>query len=109
MFDDKKKGLEKKIDLDAQKKFKITAIRNKNLGKWAAEKLGLDNSKIDNYIDEVIMADFNEPGHEDVIKKILDDFQKVKISITYSEIEEIPWSNGNSVLAVLASFIAEFR
>ena len=70
-------------------KFKVTAIRNKSLGKWAAEKLGLENSKIDDYIDEVIMADFNEPGHEDVIKKILDDFQKAKISITYSEIEEI--------------------
>ena len=35
------------------------------------------------------MADFNEPGHEDVIKKILDDFEKAKINITYSEIEEI--------------------
>ena len=89
MFDDKKKGLEKKIDLDTQKKFKITAIRNKSLGKWAAKQLGLENSKIDEYIDEVIMADFNEPGHEDVIKKILDDFQKANISITYSDIEEM--------------------
>ncbi len=89
MFDDKKKGLEKKIDLDTQKKFKVTAIRNKSLGKWAAEQLGLENSKIDDYIDEVIMADFNEPGHEDVIKKILDDFEKAKINITYYEIEEI--------------------
>ena len=89
MYDDKKKGLEKKIDLDTQKKFKVTAIRNKSLGKWAAGKLGLEDSKIDNYIDEVIMADFNEPGHEDVIKKILDDFQKAKISITYGEIKEI--------------------
>ena len=89
MFDDKKKGREKKIDLDTQKKFKITAIRNKSLGKWAAKQLGLENSKIDDYIDEVIMADFNEPGHEDVIKKILDDFQKANISITYSDIEEI--------------------
>ena len=88
MFDDKKKGLEKKIDLDAQKKFKVAAIRNKRLGKWAAEQLGLENSKIDDYIDEVIMADFNEPGYEDVIKKILKDFKEAKISINYSEIEE---------------------
>ena len=88
MFDDKKKGLEKKIDLDAQKKFKVTAIRNKSLRKWAAEKLGLENSKIDDYIDEVIMADFNEPGYEDVIKKILNDFKEAKINISFSEIEE---------------------
>ena len=89
MFDDKKKGLEKKIDLDTQKKFKVAAIRNKSLGRWAAKQLGLENSKIEDYIDEIIIADFNEPGYEDVIKKILDDFQKAKISITYSEIEEI--------------------
>ena len=88
MFDDKKKGLEKKIDLDAQKKFKVTAIRNKGLGKWAGEQLGLESSKIDEYIDEIIMADFNEPGFEDVIKKILNDFKKAEISITYSEIKE---------------------
>ena len=62
MFEDKKKGLEKKIDLDTQKKFKITAIRNKSLGKWAAEQLSLKNSKIDEYINEVIVADFEEPG-----------------------------------------------
>ena len=88
MFDDKKKGLEKKIELDAQKKFKFTAIRNKNLGKWAAEQLGLENSKVEDYIDEVIMADFNEPGYEDVIKKILNDFKEAKINISFSEIEE---------------------
>ena len=89
MFDDKKKGLGKKIDLDTQKKFKVTAIRNKSLGKWAAEQLGLEKSKIDDYIDEVIMADFDEPGFEDVIKKILNDFKKAEINISHDEIKEI--------------------
>ena len=88
MFDDKKKGLEKKIDLDAQKKFKVTAIRNKNLGEWAAKQLELENSKVEDYIDEVIMADFNEPGYEDVIKKILNDFKEANINISFSEIKE---------------------
>ena len=88
MFDDKKKGVGKKIDLDTQRKFKVTSIRNKNLGKWAAEQLGLENSKVEDYIDEVIMADFNEPGYEDVIKKILSDFKEAKINISFSEIEE---------------------
>ena len=88
MFDDRKKGYEKKIDLDIQKKFKVTAIRNKSLGRWAGEELGLDNSKIDGYIDEVIMADFDEPGFEDVINKILSDFKKAGISISYNEIKE---------------------
>ena len=88
MFDDKKKGLEKKIDLDAQKKFKVTAIRNKNLGKWAAEQLDLESSKVEDYIDEVIMADFSEPGYEDVIRKILSDFKEANINISFNEIEE---------------------
>ena len=89
MFKDKKKGLEKKIDLDTQKRFKVTAIRNKSLGSWAAAQLKLEDSKIEDYIDEVIMSDFDAPGYEDVIKKILNDFKKAKLSITYSEIEEI--------------------
>ena len=88
MFDDKKKGLEKKIDLDIQKKFKVTAIRNKSLGKWAGEQLGLKYPKLDAYIDEVIMADFNESGFEDVINKILSDFKKAEVTISYSEIKE---------------------
>ena len=88
MFDDIKKGSGKKIDLDTQKKFKITAIRNKSLGRWAAEQLGLEISKIDEYIDEVIMADFDEPGFEDVIKKILNDFEKAKINISYDMIKK---------------------
>ena len=88
MFDDKKKGLEKKIDLDAQKKFKVTAIRNKNLGKWAAEQLELESSKFEDYIDAVIMADFKKPGYEDVIEKILSDFKEANINISSSEIEE---------------------
>ena len=88
MFEDRKKGLEKKVDIDAQKKFKISAIRNKKLAQWAAKKLDLDTSKIDTYIDEVIMADFEEPGHEDVIRKIFNDFKKVNINISFDEIKD---------------------
>ena len=60
MFNDRKKGLDKKIDLDSQKSFKLASLRNKNLGKWAAEKLGLDDSETDSYIDEVIISDFDD-------------------------------------------------
>ena len=88
MFNDRKKGLEKKIDLDSQKSFKLASIRNKNLGKWAAEKLGLDASMTNAYIDEVISSDFDEPGHEDVVKKIFHDFQKKNIDLSYEEVKE---------------------
>ena len=88
MFNDRKKGLEKKIDLDSQKSFKLASLRNENLGRWAAEKLGLDASKTDAYIDEVIISDFDEPGHEDVIKKIFHDFQIKNIDFSYEEVKE---------------------
>ena len=88
MFNDRKKGLEKKIDLDSQKSFKLASIRNKNLGKWAAEKLGLDASMTNAYIDEVISSDFDEPGHEDVVKKIFNDFQMKNIDFSYEEVKE---------------------
>ena len=57
------------------KKFKIAAIRNKT-SQWATEKQDSDASKVDAYIDEVIIADFDEPGHEDVLK-IFNDFKKL--------------------------------
>ena len=63
-------------------------VWNKSLGKWAAEQLGVNNSKIDEYINEVIVADFDEPGVEGVIKKIFNDFEKAKINISYSEVKE---------------------
>ena len=88
MFNDRKKRLEKKIDLDSQKSFKLASLRNKNLGRWAAEKLGLDDSETDAYIDEVIISDFDEPGHEDVIKKIFHDFQIKNIDLSYEEVKE---------------------
>ena len=88
MFEDRKKGFEKKLELDAQKKFKVAVIRNKALGRWAALKLGLDNSKIEDYINQVVAADFDEPVHEDVIKKLHIDFEKANMNISYEEIEK---------------------
>ena len=88
MFEDRKKGLEKKVDIDAQKKFKIAAIKNKKIAQWAAEKQNLDASKVDAYIDEVIISDFDEPRHEDVIRKIFNDFKKANINISYDEIKD---------------------
>ena len=53
-----------------------------------SRKKNLDASKVDAYIDEVIIADFDEPGHEDVIQKIFNDFKKANINISYDEIKD---------------------
>jgi hypothetical protein len=73
-FDKREEGFEKKFALDEELKFKASARRNKLLGLWAAEKLGLTGPAADAYSKEVIAADFEEAGDEDVFRKVRKDF-----------------------------------
>ena len=73
-FDKREKGFEKQFALDEELRFKATARRNKLLGLWAAEKLGLTGADAENYSKSVVMADFEEPGDHDVLRKIRRDF-----------------------------------
>lgn len=73
-FEDRQKGFERKFALDEELRFKSTARRNKLLGLWAAEKMGLSGDEAQAYAREVIKADFEEPGEEDVFRKIRGDF-----------------------------------
>jgi hypothetical protein len=73
-FDKREEGFEKKFALDEELKFKATARRNRMLGAWAAEKLGLAGAEADAYAKEVVMAEFEEPGDHDVFNKIRKDF-----------------------------------
>jgi hypothetical protein len=73
-FDKREEGFEKKFAHDEELKFKATARRNKLLGLWAAEKLGLAGADADAYAKEVVLADFEEAGDHDVFGKIRKDF-----------------------------------
>ena len=73
-FDDREKTHEKKFAHDAELQFKATARRNKLLGLWAAEKLGLSGAEAEAYAKEVVVADFDSPGEDDVFQKIRKDF-----------------------------------
>jgi hypothetical protein len=73
-FDKREEGFEKKFAHDEDLKFKANARRNKLLGLWAAEKLGISGAEADAYAKAVVMADFDEPGDGDVFKKIRTDF-----------------------------------
>ena len=70
-FRDREKGFEAKFILDQETEFKITARRNKLLGSWLAEQLGLNESEIDAFIASVVASDLEEPGYEDVIRKCM--------------------------------------
>jgi hypothetical protein len=73
-FDKREEGFEKKFAHDEELKFKATARRNKLLGLWAAEKLGIAGPAADAYAKEVVATDFEEPGDQDVFRKIRKDF-----------------------------------
>ena len=73
-FDKREEGFEKQFVHDEELKFKASARRNRLLGLWAAEKLGLSGVQAEAYAKEVVMADFEEPGDHDVFRKIRSDF-----------------------------------
>ena len=73
-FDKREEGFEKQFAHDEELKFKATARRNKLLGLWAAEKLGMTGAEAEAYAKEVVMADFEEAGDNDVFRKIRKDF-----------------------------------
>jgi hypothetical protein len=73
-FDKREEGFEKQFAHDEELRFKANARRNKLLGAWAASQLGLSGADADAYAKEVVMADFEEAGDEDVFRKIRKDF-----------------------------------
>ena len=72
-FNDREKGFEAKYQHDQETLFKITARRNKLLGLWAAEQMGLGGADADAYAKEVVVADFEEAGDDDVLRKVSSD------------------------------------
>ena len=73
-FDKREEGFEKRFAVDEELRFKANARRNKLLGLWAAQKLGLAGAEADAYAREVVMAAFEESGDEDVFRKLRSDF-----------------------------------
>jgi len=72
-FDDRESAFENKFAHDAEMQFRAEARRNKLLGLWAAELIGKTGDEADAYAKEVVKADFEEAGHEDVVRKVSGD------------------------------------
>lgn len=85
-FDKREEGFERKFALDEELLFKAGARRNKLLGLWAAEKLGLSAAEAEAYAKSVVLADFAEAGDEDVFRKIRADLDAKKVSVTDQQI-----------------------
>ena len=74
-FDDREKGFEAKFRHDEETAFKIRARRNKLLGEWLAAQMGLSGEEVAAYAREVVEADFERPGDDDVVEKVLRDLE----------------------------------
>jgi hypothetical protein len=85
-FDKREEGFEKKFALDEEQKFKAEARRNRLLGLWAAEKLGLTGDAASNYAKEVVAADFEEAGDADVVRKVLGDLTAKGVALTEAQL-----------------------
>ena len=85
-FDKREEGFEKKFALDEEQKFKAEARRDKLLGLWVAEKLGLSGNAAGDYAKSVVAADFDEPGDAGVVRKVIGDLNAKGIAITEPQI-----------------------
>jgi hypothetical protein len=87
-FDDRERAFESQYARDQEMQFKIVARRNRLLGQWAAKKMGLTEAEADAYARDVIRADFEEAGDDDVIRKLLGDLTSAGVEIEESAIRQ---------------------
>lgn len=87
-FDDRERAFETKFAHDEEMKFRLIARRNRLLGEWAARKMGLSEAEMQSYAKDVVRADFEEAGDEDVIRKVLGDLTAAGVETDDAEIRQ---------------------
>ena len=85
-FDERQQGFERKFALDAEQEFKANARRNKLLGLWAGGLMGLEGENLDNYAKAVVKSDFEQPGDEDVLRKVAGDLKGSGVAVSEGEV-----------------------
>ena len=84
----KRWGQEEKFRHDEETGFKIKVRRNKLLGLWAADTMGLSGDDAEAYAKEVVAADFQKPGDDDVVEKIVGDLKNKGLGISEAQIRQ---------------------
>jgi len=85
-FDKREEGFEKKFAMDEEHKFKAMARRNRLLGLWAAEKLGMSGDTATAYAKEIVAADFEQPGENDLVHKVMRDLAAKGVAVTDAQL-----------------------
>jgi hypothetical protein len=87
-FNERENAFENKFARDEEMIFRVTARRNKLVGQWAAEKMGLTAEETDSYAKSVVQADFEEAGDEDVIRKLIGDLTAAGVTTSDDEVRQ---------------------
>ena len=87
-FNDRERAFETKYARDEEMQFRILARRNRLLGEWAARLMGLSDVETQGYAKDVVRADFEEAGDEDVIRKVLGDLTAAGVDCDDDKIRE---------------------
>jgi hypothetical protein len=87
-FNDREQAFENMYARDQEMQFKVVARRNRLLGHWAAGLMGLTEAEADSYAKDVVRADFEEAGDEDVIRKLLGDLTSAGVECDEARIRE---------------------
>ncbi len=87
-FKKRKQDAENRFKHDQELEFKAGARRNKLLGHWAADQMGISGQAAEDYAKEVVVSDFDRPGDEDVLEKVLGDFTDKGIDISASKLRK---------------------
>jgi hypothetical protein len=87
-FDDRERAFENQFAHDAELQFRIVARRNRLVGQWAAERMGLTPEEADAYAKSVVQADFEEVGDEDVIRKLVADLTAAGVEASDAEVRD---------------------
>ncbi len=85
-FRKREKGYEAKFKLEEEMRFKAESRRNKLLALWVAERLGMTSAETETYIREVILSDLEQPGVDDVVRKVVKDCEERNVPIAESEL-----------------------
>ena len=85
-FDDRERAEETKFARDEDMAFRVQARRNRLLGEWAADKMGLADERRADYAKAVVKSDFEQPGDEDVYRKVMQDLEGSGLGVRESEL-----------------------
>ena len=101
-FDDREQAFERMFVHDEDMRFRALARRNKVLGQWAAEQLGLSDQEAPTYVEEIRKSTVVAQGDEQIVRKLSHDFERAGVPVSEGEIQE-------RMNEVLAKAIAQIK